>query len=129
MKPSEFGKFLIICSVYSPLFPPISTKTLIFSLNFKKLENSFLIEKFKPLPLDIEKVFSRVSKILSGKNDKIFINHDSNFIYLSRACGYINNYEINNVVIEKDNENWILNSQISSSKIKDEKSIHIKIYH
>ena len=65
----------------------------------------------------------------SGNNDKIFINHDSNFIYLSRACGYINNYEINNVVIENDNENWILNSQISSSKIKDEKSIHIKIYH
>ena len=30
----------------------------------------------------------------SGNNDKIFINHDSNFIYLSRACGYINNYEI-----------------------------------
>ena len=68
-------------------------------------------------------------EISSGNNDKIFINYKSNWVYISRACGYITNYNIDNLIIENDNENWILGSEIISSIIIDEKNIHVKIYH
>ena len=65
----------------------------------------------------------------SGNNDKMFVNYNPNWIYISRACGYITNYDIDNLIIENDIENWILDSEIITYSIKDEENIHVKIYH
>ena len=65
----------------------------------------------------------------SGNNDKMFVNYNPNWIYISRACGYITNYDIDNLIIENDIENWIIDSEIITNSIKDEKNIHVKIYH
>ena len=65
----------------------------------------------------------------SGNNDKMFVNYNPNWIYISRACGYITNYDIDNLIIENDIENWIIDSEIITYSIKDEKNIHVKIYH
>ena len=65
----------------------------------------------------------------SGNNDKMFINYNPNWIYISRACGYITNYDIDNLIIENDIENWIIDSEIITYSIKDEENIHVKIYH
>tara|TARA_B100001057_G_scaffold341791_1_gene342659 strand:- start:2867 stop:3352 length:486 start_codon:yes stop_codon:yes gene_type:complete len=65
----------------------------------------------------------------SGNNDKIFVNYNPNWIYISRACGYITNYDIDNLIIENDIENWIIDSEIITYSIKDEENIHVKIYH
>ena len=35
----------------------------------------------------------------SGNNDKMFVNYNPNWIYISRACGYITNYDIDNLII------------------------------
>ena len=65
----------------------------------------------------------------SGNNDKMFVNYNPNWIYISRACGYITNYNIDNLIIENDIENWIIDSEIITYSIKDEENIHVKIYH
>ena len=68
-------------------------------------------------------------EISSGNNDKMFVNYNPNWIYISRACGYITNYDIDNLIIENDIENWIIDSEIITYSIKDEENIHVKIYH
>ena len=65
----------------------------------------------------------------SGNNDKMFVNYNPNWIYINRACGYITNYDIDNLIIENDIENWIIDSEIITYSIKDEENIHVKIYH
>jgi len=67
--------------------------------------------------------------VSSGNNDKMFVNYNRNWIYISRACGYITNYDIDNLIIENDIENWIIDSEIITNSIKDEENIHVKIYH
>lgn len=65
----------------------------------------------------------------SGNDDHILINYQYNHIYVSRACGYISNYDVNQIVVENDNINWIISSEIINPGVKDEKAIHVKIFH
>jgi len=65
----------------------------------------------------------------SGNKDHILINYQYDHIYVNRACGYISNYDINQVVIENDDINWIVKSEIIDSTVLDEKAIHVKIFH
>lgn len=65
----------------------------------------------------------------SGNSDNIIINYQHNHIYVSRACGYVSNYDLDRIVIENDNLNWIVRTEIINSEIKEEKSIHVKIFH
>tara|TARA_X000000368_G_C22985974_1_gene692158 strand:- start:896 stop:1381 length:486 start_codon:yes stop_codon:yes gene_type:complete len=65
----------------------------------------------------------------SGNNDNILINYQYNHIYISRACGYFSNYDLNQIIIENDNANWIIKSEIMNPAVKDEKDVHVKIFH
>ncbi len=64
-----------------------------------------------------------------GNRDHLLVSYQYNHIYISRACGYMSNYDINQVVIENDNSNWIIKSEIINSQVKDEKTIHVKVFH
>ena len=85
--------------------------------NLEKITNYSFVKDFK------ENVDN------SGNNDNILINYQYNHIYISRACGYFSNYDLNQIVIENDNLNWIIKSEIMNSAVKDEKVIHVKIFH
>jgi|TARA_B110000240_G_scaffold123849_1_gene138184 hypothetical protein len=65
----------------------------------------------------------------SGNNDHVLINYQYNHIYISRACGYISNYDLDKIIIENDSINWVVKSEIINSAINDEKAIHVKIFH
>ena len=65
----------------------------------------------------------------SGNNDNILINYQYNHIYISRACGYFSNYDLNQIIIENENANWIIKSEIMNPAVKDEKNVHVKIFH
>ena len=54
---------------------------------------------------------------------------NNNHIYISRACGYISNYELKKIIIENDNSNWIIKSEITNPTVINEKAIHVKIFH
>ena len=65
----------------------------------------------------------------SGNIDHVLINYQYNHIYISRACGYISNYDLDKIIIENDSINWVVKSEIINSAINDEKAIHVKIFH
>ena len=65
----------------------------------------------------------------SGNEDKIYFNYNYNWNYISRACGFITTYDIRDIIIENDSENWILNTEIIDTNIIDEKNIHVKIFY
>ncbi len=61
--------------------------------------------------------------------DLIYFNYRRNNVYISRSCGYKMEYEIDNIIIENDNSNWIEDSIIEIRDVNDEISHHVKIYH
>ena len=85
--------------------------------NLEKITSYALVKNFKENIND------------SGNRDHLLVSYQYNHIYISRACGYMSNYGINQVVIENDNSNWIIKSEIINSQVKDEKTIHVKVFH
>ena len=69
------------------------------------------------------------SSTSSGNSDKLYISYNYNYSYISRACGFITNYDLENLIIEKDTSNWILNTEIIKTNISNEENIHVKIFH
>ncbi|MBT4231737.1 MAG: hypothetical protein HOL18_05180 [Flavobacteriaceae bacterium] len=65
----------------------------------------------------------------SGNNDNLHINYSYNWEYISRACGFKTTYELTNLIIENDSNNWILDTDLINNNIIDEKNIHVKIFH
>ena len=65
----------------------------------------------------------------SGNKDDLYINYNYNWEYISRACGFKTTYELKNLIIENDSNNWILDTELINNNIIDEKSIHVKIFH
>lgn len=71
----------------------------------------------------------------AGNEDIITFNYTTQEIFLSRACGYITNYTLNNTdgaVITADSDNWVnptTGLQIINSSIQNETAAHVKIYH
>ena len=85
--------------------------------NLEKITSYALVKNFKENIND------------SGNRDHLLVSYQYNHIYISRACGYMSNYDINQVVIENDNSNWIIKSEIINSQVKDEKTVHVKVFH
>ena len=69
------------------------------------------------------------SSTSSGNSDQLYVNYNYNYTYISRACGFITNYDLENLIIEKDTSNWILNTEIIKTNISNEENIHVKIFH
>ena len=64
-----------------------------------------------------------------ANEDLIYFNYVRNNVYISRSCGYKMEYEIENIIVENDNLNWIEDSIIEKRVVNDENSHHVKIYH
>ncbi|MDB0069265.1 DUF6452 family protein [Flavobacteriaceae bacterium] len=65
----------------------------------------------------------------SVNKDDLYINYNYNWEYISRACGFKTTYELKNLIIENDSNNWILDTDLINNIIIDEKNIHVKIFH
>jgi hypothetical protein len=57
----------------------------------------------------------------------IMINYTGKDVYVSRACGYKKNFELNGIPTFNSAE-WIKNIVVSNSIIENEKVTHLKIY-
>jgi hypothetical protein len=65
----------------------------------------------------------------TGNIDTLRFDYSTQEIFISRACGYIANYDDLSETITSDSENWIQNIEIVSPLIKLQDSAHVKIYH
>ncbi len=62
-------------------------------------------------------------------SDNVLINYEKKPVYISVGCGYILNFKINSLLIEKDSDNWIKNYNIYKSNIENEETKHVEIFH
>ena len=64
-----------------------------------------------------------------GNTDTLTINHETKEVFVSRACGFIANYENITPSVDTDTDNWIKNIEVISSTVENSETAHVKIYH
>jgi|TARA_B110000977_G_scaffold106453_1_gene138744 hypothetical protein len=70
-----------------------------------------------------------IDSIVNGNPDTISITYEIETVYLSRACGYINNYSIQTFSIASESDRWMNNSEVLITQVTNENEIHVKVLH
>ncbi|MEJ1222205.1 DUF6452 family protein [Sediminicola sp. 1XM1-17] len=65
----------------------------------------------------------------TGNADIVTFNYDTNEVFVSRACGFIANYENLSGTLGSDSDHWIQGVEIVKTTINDQAAAHVKIYH
>ena len=98
---------------------------LIIGIEGESTTTSFVFEKDTNLRLDTDTT-------TESNLDTIEITYTSEYVYVSRACGYksiFNNLNITGIV---DGNNWISSIEIEETietTIENENTVHVRIYH
>ena len=74
-------------------------------------------------------IFTINSSNSDSNSDNIFIKYNRNPIYISVGCGFIMNFDLNDIIIESDQNNWIKSFKINNQNINSETAKHIEIHH
>ena len=73
--------------------------------------------------------YDLIDSIVNGNPDTISITYEIETVYLSRACGYINNYSIQTFSIAPESDRWMNNSEVLITQVTNENEIHVKVLH
>tara|TARA_R110000868_G_scaffold312104_1_gene573044 strand:+ start:76 stop:573 length:498 start_codon:yes stop_codon:yes gene_type:complete len=65
----------------------------------------------------------------NANEDLIAFTYTTKNIFISRACGYIVNYENLTTELEIDADNWIKSIEVIQTSIENQNTAHVKIYH
>lgn len=65
----------------------------------------------------------------TGNADIVNFNYDTKEVFVSRACGYIANYQNLGAILETDTDNWIKGIEVVQTTINDQAAAHVKIFH
>ena len=88
------------------------------------LKTDDILTEFK-----LYKSYDVVDGVTNGNADTIKITYDTENVYVSRACGYKTNFDIQTFSISSDTDQWMISSEILITKIINENEIHVKILH
>jgi hypothetical protein len=77
----------------------------------------------------VNRILNIIDGIIQGNPDIISINYNTESIYVSRACGYKNNYSINDLNIDNDIDLWIVFSEVIINQVENENVAHVQIFH
>ena len=94
------------------------------------LRNDQSVSNFK-----FYKDFYLVENVASGTVDHLYIDYEISEIFISKACGFINNYNLLNFLTYDPFENpsipanWINGYTIENNLIENENQSHVKIFH
>ena len=94
------------------------------------LRNDQSVSNFK-----FYKDFSLVENVPNGTVDHLYVDYDISEIFISKACGFINNYNLLNFLPYDPFENpslpanWISGYTIENNLIENENQSHVKIFH
>lgn len=61
--------------------------------------------------------------------DVLTYSYETKEVYISRACGFIANYENLDSDLTIDTDNWIKSIEIVNSSIENSDTAHVKIFH
>jgi len=65
----------------------------------------------------------------TGNPDTLRLNYVSREAFISRACGFIANYEDLESQLQTDSENWIQSIEVDTTSVQNQDSRHVSIYH
>ncbi len=65
----------------------------------------------------------------TGNIDTLTISYDTQEAFVSKACGFVANYDNINVSLPASASNWIQDISIVQQTIENSNSIHVKIFH
>ena len=65
----------------------------------------------------------------TGNADTLRFTYDTTGEFISRACGFVAQYENLNSDLEPDSENWIKNIEVLNASVKKQDTTHVSIYH
>ncbi|MGI9547057.1 MAG: DUF6452 family protein [Flavobacteriaceae bacterium] len=65
----------------------------------------------------------------TGNIDTLSFSYTTQEVFVSKACGFIANYDELNESLTTDAENWIQSIEIISSTINSQASAHVQIFH
>ena len=87
-----------------------------------------------PLRLEaLNTVFSlttnKTTDATNDNEDLVDFTYTIKEVFISRACGYIANYENLAVDLTADADNWIKNIVVENTTVENENAAHVKIYH
>ena len=94
------------------------------------LRNDQSVSNFK-----FYKDFSLVESVPNGTEDHLYVDYVISEIFISKACGFVNNYNILNFLPYDPFENpslpanWISGYTIENNLIENENQSHVKIFH
>ena len=65
----------------------------------------------------------------SGNVDILSFTYENKDVFISRACGFVANYDNLSNELRADTDNWIKEIEIVNPLVKDETAAHVKIFH
>lgn len=65
----------------------------------------------------------------AGNADTLRFTYDTRGEFISRACGFVANYENLNAQLEPDTLNWIQNIEVINSSVQKPDTTHVSIFH
>lgn len=65
----------------------------------------------------------------AGNIDTLTFNYDTQEVFISRACGFVANYDGLTDELVKDTDNWIQTIEIVSPLVENQNSTHVQIFH
>ena len=80
------------------------------------------------IPLNYTKQQTLLNFIFNDNQDKVYVNYNTNEVYISKGCGYRMQYLLENIIVENDNENWINSLEIFNQNVVEESNHHVKIF-
>jgi hypothetical protein len=82
----------------------------------------FVLERFTNFRLDEDPITDSNIAVLE-------IKYIPEFVYVSRACGYKSIFNILDIDLEADGNNWISRIDIEETIIENENTVHVRIFH
>ncbi|WP_179349041.1 DUF6452 family protein [Winogradskyella pacifica] len=98
---------------------------LIVGAEQELITTRFILEKDTDLRLDDD-------PLTNSNIDIIEISYNTEFIYVSRACGYSSNFKSLGITRVTDADQWITNIEIEETTqalIENENTTHVRIFH
>ncbi|SDQ94310.1 DUF6452 family protein [Flagellimonas zhangzhouensis] len=65
----------------------------------------------------------------TGNIDTLIISYSTREAFVSRACGFVMNYDGINIALPSGSENWIQDIKVVESTVENTNNIHVKIFH
>ncbi len=91
------------------------------------------------IPLKVDETDTSFSFILNsaddddgaetGNTDIISFNYETREVFISRACGFVANYDGVDNMLTSDTDNWIQSIEIVTPLVENSTAAHVKIFH